>query len=126
MHSKNSTSTWRIFLGCWIIVSALVIGTWVTPRPASPTVYAQPMLQSTLTPQAYLPLVTNNYCSGVGIKCWSGIHLGNRSNSDWNDTILQALDPIADGTWPKATVVLSSQIYQIQRYPLTMPQCLAV
>lgn len=124
MPSKNSTSTWRIFLGCWIIVSVLVIGPWVTPHPASSTVYAQPMLQSTLTPQAYLSLVMNNYCSGVGIKCWSGIHLGNRSNSDWNDAILQTLDPVADGTWPKAIVVLSSQIYQIQRYPVdhaTMP-----
>lgn len=74
--------------------------------------------QQTLTPRAYLPLVMRNYCGDQ--KCWSGIHLGNRT-SDWNTTFLHRIDPALGGKWPRAVVVLSNQVYQIHRYPNTDP-----
>lgn len=81
--------------------------------------------QQTLTPRAYLPLIMRNYC-GENRKCWSGVHLGNRTNEggkviDWNTTFLQRIDPVLGGKWPATVVVLSNQVYQLNRYPSTDP-----
>ena len=48
-------------------------------------------------------------------KLWSGIHLGNRPDADWNDILLARIDGEKGGTWPKAIVALSSQVYNLQR-----------
>lgn len=85
--------------------------------PARAESHARPH-QQTLTPRAYLPLVMRNYCGNY--KCWSGVHLGNRTN-DWNSTFLQRIDPALGGKWPRAVVVLSNQVYQINRYPSNDP-----
>ena len=50
------------------------------------------------------------------IKLWSGIHLGNRPGADWNSTLLADIDgDRPGGTWPKAVVFLSSQLYYLSR-----------
>lgn len=51
------------------------------------------------------------------IKLWSGIHLGNRPGADWNSTLLADIDGDNQpfGTWPKAVVFLSSQLYNLSR-----------
>lgn len=74
--------------------------------------------QQALTPRVYIPLAMRNYCGNR--KCWSGVHLGNRT-SDWNNTFLQRIDPALGGKWPRAVVVLSNQVFQIHRYPSTDP-----
>jgi len=58
-------------------------------------------------------IVMKDYCS---TKCWSGVHLGNKTD-DWNSTVLQRIDPKLGGKWPRAVVVLSNQVYQINRAP---------
>lgn len=81
---------------------------------------AQPLFRpsrQTLTPQVYIPLVMYRYSAP---KRWSGVHLGNR-NTDWNSTFLQRVDPALGGQWPAAVVVLSPQVYQINRFPDTHP-----
>lgn len=67
--------------------------------------------------QVYLPLTVKG-CIG---KCWSGMHLGNRNNADWNG-LLNRIDPDLGGKWPPVVVALSSQVYDIQRYPSNHPQ----
>lgn len=125
MQPTTRQPTNRTLLLCWIVVVILLsINNLLSPLSVSSAVQSQPFTQVTLTPQAFLPLVMNDYCSGVGAKCWSGMHLGNRNNSDWNSTLLQRIDPVLGGEWPRAIVVLSSQVYQINRYPsdhATMP-----
>lgn len=65
----------------------------------------------------YLPMIRKD-CIG---KCWSGIHLGNRNNSDWNSTLLQRIDPQLEGEWPTVVVAISNQVYNIHRYPSDHP-----
>lgn len=74
-----------------------------------------------LTPRVFLPIVMNNYCD-PSMKCWSGIHLGNKVD-DWNNTLLRRIDPtvLTSAQWPRAVVVLSNQVYQINRYPSSDP-----
>ena len=49
-------------------------------------------------------------------KLYSGMHLGNHTQ-DWSATLLQRIDPARGGMWPSAVVVLSSQVYYIDRWP---------
>lgn len=60
---------------------------------------------------AYLPLIIkppNNK--------WSGIHLGNRNGGQWEPGMLDSIDPRDDiGIWPAVIVVLSQQIYSVNR-----------
>jgi hypothetical protein len=64
----------------------------------------------------YLPLVLQNYLGSIESK--KGIHLGNRQNN-WPDSTLSRIDgsPDGDGIWPQAVVVLSSQLYILDRHP---------
>jgi hypothetical protein len=64
--------------------------------------------------KVYLPLILNRY---PPIKIKSGIHLGSRPNNDWNDPqdFLRRLRGTADGDWPAAVMVLSSNVYNIER-----------
>lgn len=68
------------------------------------------------THHVYLPM-TGRCLTG---KCISGMHLGNRTN-DWSASFLHRIDPAQGGTWPGVVVVLSNQVYQINRYPSTDP-----
>lgn len=78
-------ATVMILLG-WVLLRGDDLG---TSFPAKAETLSEPH-QQTLIPRAYLPLVMRNYC-GENQKCWSGVHLGNRTN-DWNNTFLQRID----------------------------------
>lgn len=69
-------------------------------------------------PRAFLPIIMN--CSDA-MKSWSGVHLGNRTVSDWNKAFFRRIDPTQCGVWPTAIVVFSYQIYDVQRWPSTDP-----
>jgi hypothetical protein len=103
--------------GLVLIVAVFLIwllnGRWSIPLSASPLTFVSPLSPQTLTPRAYLPIVLKDYCSS---KCWSGVHLGNKID-DWSSTLLQRIDPQRGGKWPAAVVVLSNQVYQINRAP---------
>ncbi|MEZ4708487.1 MAG: hypothetical protein R3A44_14865 [Caldilineaceae bacterium] len=63
----------------------------------------------------YLPLIQR----GVGqptptIKSRSGIHLGNRFDSDWRIELFEHITGTT-GTWPAAVVVRSDQIFTLKR-----------
>lgn len=116
---KTMTSIKWIPWFATVIVAVLLSGSGLlalSPVVAEPR--SHPAVQGTLSPRAFLPIVMKNYCSGI--KCWSGVHLGNRTN-DWTTTFLQRIDPVRGGIWPHAVVVLSNQVYQINRYPSTHP-----
>lgn len=95
-------------LAIWLISSQLIV-----PSSASEFAFLSPLSGPTPTPSVFLPVVMKDYCF---TKCWSGIHLGNRVN-DWDNTVLQRIDPKLGGKWPRAVVVLSNQVYQINRAP---------
>jgi hypothetical protein len=66
----------------------------------------------------YLPLVLRDLPPK---KEWTGMHLGNRMD-DWRPPgapadFLTMLDPATGGTWPAAVVVMSDQLYNIERSP---------
>ena len=63
--------------------------------------------------EVYLPLVMHNYPPPPP-KLHTGIHLGNRTG-DWSLDMLQPIDGDKGGSWPKAVVVLSDQIWHIER-----------
>ena len=52
-------------------------------------------------------------------KGFVGVHLGNKiyTAPDWSTTELQQIDPSLGGVWPSIIVVMSNQIYNIERYP---------
>ena len=102
-----------------VVVALLLSGGSLLPFfPVVAESSFNPEAQGTLTPRAFLPLVMRNYCDGI--KCWSGVHLGNRID-DWNATLLQRIDPALGGTWPRAVVILSNLVYQINRYSSVHP-----
>ena len=95
---------------------ASLIGAISSPTPVGASNSSTPLTQSAY--EYFLPLVVNQQA----MKETSGIHLGNRSSlSDWTSTFLGRVDPTLDGTWPRAIVFLSNQIYQINRYPSDHP-----
>jgi hypothetical protein len=50
------------------------------------------------------------------VKQWSGIHLGNRPDADWDGTLFAAIDgEQPGGIWLKAVVFMSSQLYNLTR-----------
>ena len=111
----------RFLLAMTAVLAGLTLPVWNIVElsfPARAESLSKPY-QQTLTPRAYFPLVMRNYC-GETRKCWSGVHLGNRTN-DWNSTFLHRIDPALDGKWPHVVVVLSNQVYQINRYPSNDP-----
>lgn len=111
----------RFLLATIAILFGLTLLMWNILEPSF-SARAEPLSnprRQTLTPRAYLPLVMRNYCGESG-KCWSGVHLGNRTN-DWNSTFLQRIDPALGGKWPRTVAVLSNQVYQISRYPSSDP-----
>ena len=102
---KAISSRWVLFF----FIPALVIGAFVGYAPSS---MAQDSPQApNFAYEAYLPLI-----SSANIKVISGVHLGNRQ-SDWNTPrdFLFRLKGTADGKWPAAIVVLSNQLYSINR-----------
>ncbi len=60
----------------------------------------------------YLPVVLRNYPRPP--KQHTGVHLGNRVN-DWTEDMLRPIDGDKGGSWPKAVVVLSNQVWQLER-----------
>lgn len=54
--------------------------------------------------KVYLPIVTNT----PPPKTWSGIHLGNRNNSDWSSSMLAPFDTTQGGAWPRIVLALSN------------------
>lgn len=62
-----------------------------------------------------LPLVLRNWPPPLP-KLHTGIHLGNRV-SDWTEDMLQPVDGDKGGSWPKAVVALSDQVWQVERDP---------
>lgn len=68
--------------------------------------------------ELYLPVVLRNYPKPP--KQHTGIHLGNR-NADWLPEMIEPIDGDNGGEWPKAVVVLSEQIWHIERN--TTPPC---
>jgi hypothetical protein len=81
---------------------------------------AYPVLPPVQGQVVYLPFVGANYCNeqDAPMKCWSGEHLGNRA-SDWDNVLLQYLDPqlLQTTKWPRVVVVLSPQVYTVDRSP---------
>jgi hypothetical protein len=65
--------------------------------------------------RTYLPTMTYRFPSPP--KSWTGMHLGNRNNSDWSTAMLAPLDPAqgSGGVWPQVAVVLSSQVFTVTR-----------
>lgn len=106
-HSLTAISSTLIGLYLLILASSL------TRPQLLPNYTFHPLT----THRAYLPIVTRDYCA---TKCWSGVHLGNRTN-DWPGATLQRIDPNQGGQWPRAVVFLSDQVYEIHRYPRTNP-----
>lgn len=102
----------RLLAVCLLLVLLLVTGE--KKSYASPDFIVH---KQNLTFQVYLPLISKG-CIG---KCWSGIHLGNRNNADWNG-LLNRIDPALGGKLPPVVAALSSQVYDIQRYPSDHPQ----
>lgn len=85
-------------------------------RTLTPTVTRTPTHTPTpgpMIPRVYLPVIFKDY---PPMKVKSGIHLGNRG-SDWNTPVdfLARLRGTTQGDWPAAVVVLSNQMYDIQR-----------
>ena len=68
--------------------------------------------------KVYLPLVFKDYPL---LKVKSGVHLGNRGYGDWNANHPTRLQGTDQGALPKAVVVLSSQLYYLDRP--TAPPC---
>jgi|GEM_PF-3030094 len=67
----------------------------------------------------YLPTVLRNYPRPPAApKLSTGIHLGNRT-ADWTLEMLQPIDGDQGGVWPAAVVVLSDQVWTIERSPTT-------
>ena len=102
---KAISSRWVLFF----FIPALVVGAFVGYAPSS---MEQDSPQApNFAYEAYLPLI-----SSANIKVISGVHLGNRQ-SDWNTPrdFLFRLKGTADGQWPAAIVVLSNQLYSINR-----------
>ncbi len=110
---KATTSIHQIWLIIAVLAIWLMSSRLVAPSVASEFAFLSPLGDPTPTPSAFLPIVMKDYCS---TKCWSGVHLGNKTD-DWNSTVLQRIDPQLGGKWPRAVVVLSNQVYQINRAP---------
>jgi len=109
---KNAISIkQRMPLIITVVAAWLLSSQWSASSSASELTFVSPL--SVLTPRAFLPVVMKDYCF---IKCWSGVHLGNRVN-DWDNAVLQRIDPKFGGKWPSTVVVLSNQVYQINRAP---------
>ncbi len=67
----------------------------------------------------YLPTVLRNYpLPPAAPKLSTGIHLGNRT-VDWTVEMLQPIDGDQGGAWPAAVVVLSDQVWTIERSSTT-------
>ena len=61
--------------------------------------------------QVFLPLIVKE-----PRKEWSGMHLGNRNGGLWETEMLDAIDPRdGDGSWPANLVILSNQLYVVNR-----------
>jgi hypothetical protein len=65
-----------------------------------------------------LPLISRNYPLPHLIKSRTGIHLGSRQDA-WPANALTQIngDPEVGGIWPRAIVVLSDQLYVLDRHP---------
>lgn len=55
--------------------------------------------------------------NGAAMKSFTGIHLGNKHplRPLWTDLELSRIDPARGGTWPSMIVVMSDQLYTIER-----------
>lgn len=81
-----------------------------------------------LVSRVYLPLVVRNYPPPHLIKSRTGIHLGSHpkpEDDDWPESVLIKIngDPEVGGIWPRSIVVLSEQLYYLDR-PTDDGQCL--
>lgn len=69
-----------------------------------------------MIPRVYLPIVVKDY---PPMKVKSGVHLGTRE-TDWSNASLARLKGTSQGAWPAAVVVLSNNLYTIDR---NTPNC---
>lgn len=95
-----------------ILCGSVLLLAWLLKTP---TVQAQTATDAG-APKVFLPLIQTE----AKRKQKSGIHLGNRS-TDWRDenqqyTFLNQIGRTGAGIWPAAVVVLSDQLYDLQRF----------
>ncbi|MFN8488719.1 MAG: hypothetical protein U0350_14050 [Caldilineaceae bacterium] len=81
-----------------------------------PPVQAQPNPNAPVAPNTvYLPLIAGG-AGTIRIKTHSGIHMGNRGiGTDWPVAAFQLITGTAQGIFPAATVVQSSQLFDFHR-----------
>lgn len=106
----------------FVIAFAFVIGVlsglvslWKISSPANAFILHGQTLVSledySLAHNVYLPIITNI----PPPKTWSGMHLGNRNNSDWSSSMLAPFDATQGGAWPRIVLALSNQVFSIHR-----------
>jgi hypothetical protein len=74
--------------------------------------------------KVYLPLIMKSIPPPPPVKEFTGIHLGRRDapnppnpEGDWTTAMLQPIDGQKDGVYPRAVVVLSDQVWHLNRSP---------
>lgn len=120
MQRRNSLSHLFIALLCALSLN-------VTSIVSPVTAHMQPKIAQTVQPNS-IPgnLQTEQVLQAVtstSMKEFSGVHLGNKiyEAPDWTDQELARIDPARGGTWPSIAVIMSNQLYNIDRYAETNP-----